>query len=97
MTNYRGNTRQGYAIDFAEYVRALADEDNLTELRAQFDLAMSKTVLYCNATEKMWNKYPLYSSNGLSTYVFNYAKDFDDNGYPELKWAQDVVKAHLHD
>lgn len=97
VTNYRGNTRQGYAIDFAEYVRALADEDNLTELRSKFDLAMSKTVLYCNATEKMWNKYPLYSSNGLSTYVFNYAKDFDDNGYPQLKWAQDVVKAHLHD
>lgn len=97
VTNYRGNTRQGYAIDFAEYVRALADDSNLTQLRSDFDRAMNSSVLYCAATEKMWNAWTLYSSCGLATYVFNYAKDFNDNGYPELSWAQDVVTHHLHD
>lgn len=97
VTNYRGNTRQGYSIDFAEYVRALADDSNLTELRSDFDKAMDKTVLYCAATEKLWDAWTLYSTGGLATYVFNYAKDFNDRGYPELSWAQDVVTYHLHD
>jgi len=97
VTNYRGNTRQGYAIDFAEYVRALADDSNLTDLRKNFDDAMNRTVLYNAATEKMWNAWPLYSCCGLATYVFNYTKDFNVEGYPDLSWAKDVVTYHLHD
>lgn len=97
VTNYRGNTRQGYSIDFAEYVRALADEANLAQLKNNFDAAMSRTVLYCDATEKMWNAWTLWDSNGLATYVFNYAKDFNDQGYPDLSWAQDVVTYHIHE
>lgn len=98
VTNYRARSRQGYAIDFGEYVNALAESENIDNgIQSRFNTAIGKAVVYKAATEKIWDLYPVYSTSGLATYVFNNADDFDVMGYDELAWAQDVVEPHhLH-
>lgn len=96
VTNYRGTSRQGPSIDFGEYVSALCKKENIdATLAAAFDKALSDAVIYCAATEKLWDAWPIHSSCGLSTYVFNDAKDFTVNGYSQLAWAKNVAIHHL--
>lgn len=96
VTNYRGTSRQGYSIDFGEYVRALAaGATDATTLLGAFDKAMNDAVIYCDATDKLWDRWPIYSTSGLATYVFNDASDFDIKGYTSLQWARDVVQQHV--
>ena len=96
VTNYRSRySRQGKSIDFGEYVSSLASAQGLdAAIVSRFDKALDAAVLYKAATEKIWDEYPVYSTSGLATYVFNNPDDFDVNGYPELQWAADVVGPH---
>ena len=96
VTNYRSRySRQGKSIDFGEYVSSLASAHGIdAALVSRFDKALDAAVLYKAATEKIWDEYPVYSTSGLATYVFNNPDDFDVNGYPELQWAADVVGPH---
>ncbi len=97
VTNYRGTSRQGPSIDFGEYVNALASSKHLSnELVSEFNNALTSAVVYHAATDKLWNIWPMYSSSGLATYVFNLASSFDNYGYSRLAWAQDVVSYHLN-
>lgn len=94
VTNYRDNSRRGYSIDFGEYVAALAADASVST--DDFELALSSSIIYAAATDRLWNDYVIYHHSGLATYVFNSAADFDSRGYPELQWATDVVTHHLH-
>lgn len=96
VTNYRSRySRQGKSIDFGEYVSALAVASKVdAALVSRFDKAINAAVVYKAATEKIWNEYPVYSTSGLATYVFNNPADYDINGYPALQWANDVVGPH---
>lgn len=96
VTNYRSRySRQGKSIDFGEYVSALAVASKVdAALVSRFEKAIGAAVVYKAATEKIWNEYPVYSTSGLATYVFNNPADYDINGYPALQWAMDVVGPH---
>lgn len=95
VTNYRGTARQGYSLDFGEYVNALADASRIDpSLTDAFNNALARAVVYRAATDKLWNEWTIYSHSGLSTYVFNSARDYDLKGYDELAWARDVVSHH---
>lgn len=96
VTNYRSRySRQGKSIDFGEYVSALASAQGIdAAIVSRFDKALAAAVLYKAATPKIWDEYPVYSTSGLATYVFNNPDDFDVSGYPELQWAADVVGPH---
>ena len=96
VTNYRSRySRQGKSIDFGEYVSALAAAGKLdAALVNRFNKAIDAVVPYKAATEMIWDEYPVYSTSGLATYVFNNPDDYDVNGYPSLQWAADVVGSH---
>ena len=96
VTNYRGTARQGYSIDFGEYVNAIASDAGLGgRLVSDFNSALRRSVLYCAATEYLWGRWPMYAPTGLATYVFNRPEDFDVRGYKALQWASDVVSEHV--
>ncbi|MDO4319665.1 MAG: clostripain-related cysteine peptidase [Bacteroidales bacterium] len=98
VTNYRGNSRRGYSIDFGEYVSALAVDSELpSSLTGEFDAALSAVVKYAAATERLWDDYVIYNHSGLATYVFNTSSDYETRGYRQLEWAVDVVSHHMHD
>lgn len=94
VTNYRGYSRQGYSIDFGEYVDALAADATVSS--TAFDKALADAVLYSAGTDYIWDSYPVYRCSGLATYVFNRADDYDLKGYPTLQWAGDVVETHVN-
>lgn len=94
VTNYYGSDRvsQGYYLDFGEYVEALAADQALSEtLTGAWRDAMSRTVIYADATPRLWNSWPMYNVSGLSTRVFRRAADISTKGYDRLEWARDVV------
>lgn len=99
VTNYYGNdyVTQGFYLDFGEYVDALAgtmadSRDAVTE----FHNALDAAVIYHDATEKLWDKWPIYNCSGLSTRVFDSVEDFNAKGYDRLEWAQKVVKPRFN-
>ena len=97
VTNYYGSshTRQAYYLDFGEYVEALCESNSLDPaLLVAYNDAMSKAVIYCDATEAMWNEYFIYNNSGLSTRVFIDAEDANIKGYDRLQWFADVVSHH---
>ena len=96
VTNYNAVATYGYWIDFGEYVSALAALPGRdAALGAEFSSALAETVIYEQATDKVWNIYPVYHHSGLSTFVFNSPDAFTDKGYDHLAWARDVVSHHL--
>lgn len=97
ITNYNGRTRSGYYIDFGEYVTSLAGRGSDADpgLTDAFSEKLSQVVLYRAATPMMWAQFPVYTSSGLSTNVFNTPDRFTAHGYDELQWAQDVVAPSL--
>ncbi|MDE7466858.1 MAG: hypothetical protein K2M61_00720 [Muribaculaceae bacterium] len=96
VTNYRGTARAGYSLDFGEYVAALCNTHNLDPvLLAEFESALSSAVIYSDATEMLWNSWPMLNPTGLSTYIFNDPAKFTTQGYDRLRWANDVVKPRL--
>lgn len=99
ITNYRADiSTVEDAIDFGEYVNALAESSSIDPaLISEFNAALEDAVVYKDATEKLWNKYPIYHASGLSTYVFDTPAGFAVSGYDTLRWAKDVVSQHLHD
>lgn len=98
VTNYRSTERNGQSCDFAEYVRALGSLDGVDpSLLARFNAVYPKVVLYAAATDKLWGMWPMYSSNGLSTLIFDYPEDITFRNYDTLQWAADVVQYHIHD
>lgn len=88
VTNYDGYGRSGSWIDFGEYAASLTSD---AALLGAFNNALAKTVIYQDATDYMWMRYPVYNSSGLSTYVFTSPGDYSYKGYDELDWARDVV------
>ncbi|MDE6300885.1 MAG: hypothetical protein K2M19_04145 [Muribaculaceae bacterium] len=95
-TNYRGTTVTGYSLDLGEYVTALCDEHGIPDSeRTEFESALNSAVIYCAATPRLWNSWPLNNPTGLATYVFNDPAKYDTKGYDRLQWAQDVVKPRL--
>ena len=97
VTNYRGTARQGYSIDFGEYVNALSTASSLEpSLADSFNAALARTVVYAAATDKLWDMWPIHNHSGLSTYVFNNSTDYSIKGYDTLEWFEDVVSHHLH-
>lgn len=98
VTNYRNSNRHGYAIDFGEYVSALAADSQLpAALTTEFESALAAVVKYAAATPTLWDTYQIYHHSGLATYVFDIPSDYDRRGYSQLDWAIDVVSHHLHD
>lgn len=79
-----------YIFDFGQYADDLSS--SYPELKAAFDTALDKTVLYCAATPAVWGVLPLAHHSGLSTYL----PDFSDTNrfnYDNLQWASDVASA----
>ena len=98
VTNYSATARKGERCDFAEYVRALASLPGVDpSLLPAFNAAFSKAVPYYAASDKLWGKWVMYSSNGLATYVFEKPEEITRNGYDALQWAADVAQYHIHD
>lgn len=99
VTNYYGPDykTQDYYLDFGEYVDALAgtmpDSGNYI---IEFHSALDAAVIYHDATEKLWNKWPIYNCSGFSTRVFAHEEDFNAKGYDRLEWAQKVVKPRFN-
>lgn len=97
VTNYRGTSRQGQSIDFGEYVNALAQASDVDpNMTRRFNNHLDSAVVYHAATPKLWDVWPIYSSSGLATYVFNSTLYYGNYGYDRLEWATDVVSHHLH-
>lgn len=83
-------TSSCYIFDFGQYADDLAS--SYPELKAAFDSALDKTVLYRAATPAVWGVLPLAHHSGLSTYL----PDFSDTNrfsYDNLQWAADVASA----
>lgn len=98
-TNYYGSqyATQGHYLDFAEYVRALAQQNEVPDaLINAFESALSEAVIYSVATPKLWDMWPMYSSCGLSTRVFNSPAAIGEKGYDRLQWTADVVSHHIN-
>ncbi|MGM9860043.1 MAG: clostripain-related cysteine peptidase [Muribaculaceae bacterium] len=94
VTNYYGSAsvRQGYYLDFGEYVEALIQRDAVNaEMATRWHEAMNEAVIYHAATEKLWDSWPMFNTSGLSTRVFNSVDYINVKGYDRLQWAQDVV------
>lgn len=94
VTNYYGSeyVSQGYYLDFGEYVTALHERDALDgALLAEFNSALASVVIYKDATEKLWDDWPLYTTSGLSTRVLTRAEDLSVKGYDHLEWTKTVV------
>lgn len=94
VTNYRGTARQGYSIDFGEYVTALAADNDVDV--AEFDDALAKCVVYARATNRLWDDWKIYHHSGMATYVFNEPDGYELKGYTRLGWAKDVASHHIH-
>ncbi len=98
VTNYYGYdyVSEGAYLDFGEYVDALAATlPDSREISDEFHKALESCVIYHKATDKLWNKWPLYNCSGLSTRVFSRPDDFNLQGYDRLEWARKVVKPRL--
>lgn len=94
VTNYYGSAsvRQGYYLDFGEYIEALIERDAIDDdMSSRWREAMSKVVIYHASTEMLWNEWPMYNTSGMSTRVFNSADNITVKGYDRLQWTQDVV------
>ena len=88
---------QGFYLDFGEYVRALHERGALeAALLAEFDSALSSAVIYSDATEKLWDDWPLYNVCGLSTRVVVRAEDLAVQGYDRLEWTKNVVSPRFN-
>lgn len=97
VTNYRGTARQGYSIDFGEYVNALADESDIdSSLTDNFNAALHRVIVYEAATAKLWDIWPIYNHSGLSTFVFNSNDNYNIKGYDTLEWFSTVAQHHIH-
>lgn len=96
VTNYYGSSLsyQANYLDFGEYVNALIESVGLEHNYAFAD-AMSKVIVWSNATPYLWNKWPIYNASGLSTRVFNSEASITSNGYDRLDWTTDVVVKHF--
>lgn len=98
-TNYSVKGLSVNAYDFGEYVSALAEAHNLDRtLVNEFNDALDDAVIYKAATKYIWNERPIYSTSGLSTYVFETPGQFNiREGYGSTQWAKDVAIYHIHD
>lgn len=83
-------TSSCYIFDFGQYVDDLASD--LPELKADFDNALDKAVIYKASTPKLWDSMPLTHHSGLSTYLPGFAHTNRFN-YDNLQWAADVASA----
>ena len=99
VTNYYGRdtSRQAKYLDFGEYINALCNYNNVdNELATVFNNALADVVIFEDSTEKLWNNWPMYSTCGLSTRVFNHPDNINLDGYNRLQWTIDVVSHHIH-
>lgn len=97
-TNYSVYGLSVNAYDFGEYVNALALNEALDQaLVDEFNDALDEAVIYKNATEYLWGTRRIYSTSGLSTYIFNDEEEYMSNKYNTTQWAIDVASHHLHE
>lgn len=97
-TNYSVYGLSVNAYDFGEYVNAGASTVEIDQaIVDEFNAALAEAVPYKAATDRLWNTRPIYSTCGLSTYVFDSPKTFETQGYASTQWAQDVAIYHIHD
>lgn len=97
VTNYRADINSMVnAYDFGEYIHALIDAHSVSkDLADEFNQALNSTVIYQDASAKLWDKYVIYSSSGLATHIFTDENGFYKSNYNRLQWAQDVASHHL--
>lgn len=96
-TDYAGQQTRGFTGDLKEYVVALAEAEGVDPgLVANFNSVLTKVVLYSAATPMLWNRYEIFNSCGMSTYIFENPDHFYYKDYYATAWAEDVVTAHLH-
>ncbi len=83
----RGTCRH---YDLAHYAELIASD---SEALADWQEALDKTVVYANATPKIFNTLNIYRHCGLSTNAVTSPDDMDTRGYSSLQWASDVASA----
>lgn len=80
-----------YYFDWAQYVEAIAAD---ASLKAEWDKALSETVIMEAHTEKLWNTLPILYHCGLSTYIIDTDETFDS--YDDLAWWKHVANSLQH-
>lgn len=77
-----------YYYDLAQYVRA---QHAPQELINEFDAALAATVMYENATPRLWDRLDVTYHCGLSTYILSPEQSADTKNYKLNRWYRDVT------